>query len=71
MFSVFPEAHVGFQTSFFDVPLHQNLHNASKDDNYDLRKILNRTILNKRPEDAVTFVDNHELSLDHPYMNKR
>ncbi|OJT11485.1 Glucan 1,4-alpha-maltohexaosidase [Trametes pubescens] len=47
--------------TFFDVPLHYNLHDASKaGSRYDLRKILDRTVLKYRPGDAVTFVDNHE-----------
>ncbi|KAI5122309.1 hypothetical protein M0805_002385 [Coniferiporia weirii] len=51
------------QTSFFDVPLHQNLHNASKQGpKYDLRRIMKNTLVERRPWDAVTFVDNHELS---------
>lgn len=49
------------QVTFFDVPLHYNLHDASKaGSRYDLRKILDRTVLKYRPDDAVTFVDNHE-----------
>ncbi|KAI0775233.1 alpha amylase [Trametes elegans] len=47
--------------TFFDVPLHHNFHDASKaGSRYDLRKILNRTILKYRPGDAITFVDNHD-----------
>ncbi|KAM5535962.1 hypothetical protein V8D89_010402 [Ganoderma adspersum] len=47
--------------TFFDVPLHYNFHNASKaGSNYDLRKILDNSIVKFRPGDAVTFVDNHE-----------
>ncbi|THH06432.1 hypothetical protein EW145_g4101 [Phellinidium pouzarii] len=50
-------------SSFFDVPLHYNLHNASKHgQHYDLRNILKGTLVERRPWDAVTFVDNHELS---------
>ena len=48
-----------FQTAFFDVPLHDNLHQASKR-RFDLRRILDNTLLKTRPNDAVTFVDNHE-----------
>lgn len=49
------------QVTFFDVPLHYNFHEASKaGSQYDLRKILNESILKLRPGDAVTFVDNHE-----------
>ena len=47
--------------TFLDVPLHYNLHNASKSGSvYDLRGILDESILQLRPDDAVTFVDNHE-----------
>ncbi|KAI0359895.1 alpha amylase [Trametes cingulata] len=50
--------------TFFDVPLHYNFHDASKaGSSYDLRKILDRTILKYRPGDAVTFVDNHDTQI--------
>ncbi|KAF8520501.1 glycoside hydrolase family 13 protein [Gautieria morchelliformis] len=49
------------ETSFFDVPLHHNFYQASQTGaEYDLRRILDNTILQNRPGDAVTFVDNHE-----------
>ncbi|KAJ7931533.1 glycoside hydrolase family 13 protein [Mycena leptocephala] len=49
------------ETAFFDVPLHMNFHYASKDhSHYDLRNILNSTIVKEKPKDAVTFVDNHD-----------
>ncbi|KAJ7475864.1 glycoside hydrolase family 13 protein [Mycena latifolia] len=49
------------ETAFFDVPLHMNFHDASKHHSqYDLRSILNNTIVKERPKDAVTFVDNHD-----------
>jgi len=49
------------QTAFFDVPLHSNFHQASKEGSlYDLRKILHNTLAKTRPGDAVTFVDNHD-----------
>ncbi len=49
------------QVTFFDVPLHYNFHQASKaGSKYDLRKILDNSIMKFRPGDAVTFVDNHE-----------
>lgn len=38
-----------------------NFHQASRErTRYDLRKILNNTIVQVKPNDAVTFVDNHE-----------
>jgi alpha-amylase len=49
------------QAAFFDVPLHMNLNHASTQrSRYDLRKILQDTIVQAKPNDAVTFVDNHE-----------
>ncbi|KAH0833317.1 glycoside hydrolase family 13 protein [Lanmaoa asiatica] len=46
------------QTAFFDVPLHENFHQASKSgSSYDLRRILDNSLLAIRPRDAVTFVD--------------
>ena len=48
------------EISLFDVPLHYNLYNASKDENYDLSKILNSTLVKENPSEAVTFVDNHD-----------
>ncbi|KAI9455990.1 alpha amylase [Russula earlei] len=50
------------QTAFFDVPLHDNFYHASRR-RFDLRRILDNTLLKARPTDAVTFVDNHELIL--------
>ncbi|TFK94098.1 glycoside hydrolase family 13 protein [Polyporus arcularius HHB13444] len=50
--------------AFFDVPLHYNFHNASKaGSRYDLRRILDGSILKFRPGDAVTFVDNHDTQI--------
>ncbi|KZT73680.1 glycoside hydrolase family 13 protein [Daedalea quercina L-15889] len=47
--------------SFFDVPLHDNFYQASRaGPRYDLRTVLNNTLLKFRPGDAITFVDNHE-----------
>ncbi|KAJ7035075.1 glycoside hydrolase family 13 protein [Mycena alexandri] len=49
------------ETAFFDVPLHMNFHHASKHHSeYDLRTILDTTIVKEKPRDAVTFVDNHD-----------
>ena len=48
------------QTSLFDVPLHYNFENASKDENYDLSHILEHTLVKENPSRAVTFVDNHD-----------
>lgn len=48
------------QISLFDVPLHYNLWNASKDYDYDMSKILDNTLVKENPCMAVTFVDNHD-----------
>ncbi len=49
------------QMSVFDVPLHYNLYYASKSGgNYDMRNILNGTLMKERPTHAVTFVENHD-----------
>ncbi|KAF5367585.1 hypothetical protein D9758_003711 [Tetrapyrgos nigripes] len=49
------------QTAFFDVPLHHNFHEASKQGaNFDLRTILDNTLVKSNPGYAVTFVDNHD-----------
>mgnify|MGYP001853150253 CR=1 FL=1 len=45
----------------FDVPLHYNLYDAScSNGNYDMSKILQNTLVEQKPELAVTFVDNHD-----------
>ncbi len=54
------EQQVNWSMSLFDVPLHYNLYNASKDGNYDLRKIFDNTMVQKHPVQSVTFVDNHD-----------
>ena len=48
------------EISLFDVPLHFNLFYASIDDNYDLTKIFDNTLVKDNPSKAVTFVDNHD-----------
>jgi alpha-amylase len=45
----------------FDCPLHFNFHEASlQKENYDLRKIFDNSLLQHKPELAITFVDNHD-----------
>lgn len=45
----------------FDVPLHYDLHEVSNNGkDYDLRKILDSSLLKANPMEAVTFVDNHD-----------
>lgn len=47
--------------NLFDVPLHYNLCNASNSNGtYDMRKIFDGTLVQVAPENAVTFVDNHD-----------
>jgi alpha-amylase len=47
--------------SLFDVPLHYNLYEASNSGGYyDMRNILNGTLVKDNPVKAVTFVDNHD-----------
>ncbi|KAH6913114.1 alpha amylase [Coprinopsis sp. MPI-PUGE-AT-0042] len=54
-------AHFEGEVSFFDVPFHENLHAASRGrQEYDLRKILQNTVVQVQPGAAVTFVDNHD-----------
>ncbi len=51
----------GGRMSLFDVPLHQNFHIASRSGgNYDMRRILDGTLMQQNPLLAVTFVDNHD-----------
>ena len=48
----------------FDVPLHYNLYQASKQGrDYDLRKLFDNTIVQKDTAIAVTFSDNHDSQL--------
>jgi alpha-amylase len=52
---------VGGRMSVFDVPLHYNFHYASRlGGNYDMRNILNGTLMQQRSTHAVTFVENHD-----------
>jgi alpha-amylase len=52
---------VGGRMSVFDVPLHYNFHYASKaGGHYDMRRILDNTMMQQRPTHAVTFVENHD-----------
>ncbi|KAM0789626.1 hypothetical protein ACM66B_000431 [Microbotryomycetes sp. NB124-2] len=49
------------QFSVFDTPLHYNMKQFSDaGENYDLRKIFDGSIVQARPTDAVTLVDNHD-----------
>lgn len=47
--------------NLFDVALHFNFFHAAKSgSDYDMSGILSNTLLTERPENAVTFVDNHD-----------
>lgn len=51
----------GGRMALFDVPLHFNFFAASRSGGgYDMRNILNGTLMKDRPVAAVTFVDNHD-----------
>lgn len=48
-------------TSLFDVPLHSHFKEASESEGfYDMSKIFEETLVDRRPSKAVTFVDNHD-----------
>jgi alpha-amylase len=48
------------QLALFDVPLHYNFHRASRaSGHFDMRRILNGTLMREQPSLAVTFVENH------------
>ena len=47
--------------SLFDVPLHFSFQDAATSNgHYDMRWLLKNTLLSERPNNAVTFVDNHD-----------
>jgi alpha-amylase len=47
--------------SLFDVSLHYNFYNAANSSgSYDMGSLLNNTLMNARPMNTVTFVDNHD-----------
>jgi alpha-amylase len=47
--------------SLFDAPLHDNFHRASRQGSgFDLRKILDGTLVQQQPTFAVTLVENHD-----------
>lgn len=48
-------------TDLFDVPLHFNFYRASEEgEGFDMRTILDGTLVEADPQHAVTFVDNHD-----------
>lgn len=51
----------GGRMSIFDVPLHFNFHVASQaGGHYDMRRILDGTLMKQHPTLAATFVENHD-----------
>jgi alpha-amylase len=49
------------QLSLFDVPLHQNFHQASRQGkDYDMRRIFDGTLTQQQPLLSVPFVENHD-----------
>ncbi len=51
----------GRSMSLFDVPLHYNFFKASRSNGeFDMRTILDGTLVQRDPEKAVTFVENHD-----------
>ena len=49
------------EMALFDVPLHYNFFTASlAGADYDLRGIFDNSLVKERPQNAVTFVDNHD-----------
>jgi alpha-amylase len=44
----------------FDVPLHYKFHYASKENGFDMSKILDNTLMQKCPELCLSFVENHD-----------
>ena len=52
---------IDYLYDLIDVALHQNLFRASQEgENFDLRTIFDGTLALNHPEQAVTFVDNHD-----------
>ena len=49
-----------YDIDLFDVGLHYNMVEASKNGDYDIRRIFDNTLVKKHPGLAVTFVDNHD-----------
>jgi len=55
---------LGTQFSIFDAPLHYNFKQAGEvGGNFDLAKVWEGTVVQNRPIDAVTLVDNHDTQV--------
>ncbi|MDF2153956.1 alpha-amylase [Vibrio sp. CAU 1672] len=64
----------GYRMSLFDAPLHLNFHKASSSNgNFDMGSLLNGTLMQSNPAQAVTLVENHDTqplqSLESPVMD--
>lgn len=64
----------GGRASVFDAPLHLNFFNASRaGGNYDMRDIMDNTMMEQQPALAVTLVENHDTqplqALESPVMD--
>jgi len=52
---------LGGRTTVFGVPLHYHFHEASRaGGNYDMRRLLDGSLMRQREKDVVTFVENHD-----------
>lgn len=52
---------IGGCMSLFDVPLHYNIRQMSyADGGYNMSQIFNGSLLQRRPQNAITFIDNHD-----------
>lgn len=50
-----------YNIDLFDVPLHYNLFQVSEEkEKYDMRELLDNSLILHHPENAVTFVENHD-----------
>ncbi|KAF8917380.1 putative alpha-amylase [Mucidula mucida] len=55
---------LGTQFSVFDAPLHYNFKEAGdRGNDFDMRAIWDGTVVQRRPIDAVTLVDNHDTQV--------
>lgn len=60
----------GRRLSLFDFPLMFNFRAAADGGgNYDMRTILNNTLVQRDPAQTVTFVDNHDTYREHPIQD--
>ena len=48
------------RTHLMDVSLHANFHEAGKRGEFDLRNLFKESLIEKKPERTISFVDNHD-----------